>query len=146
MDRLPPVKPSKMRAANTIGRLFAKPISTKPANVPSCEMTSSGLRPKRSDSLPNTGAPISCIAEYDAVKSPIASGLAPNDMAKVGSSGMINPKPTKSINTTKKMGIKRLFICKPRRELMEQAEKRLGLGQNLRAQLVAANQQPERVS
>jgi hypothetical protein len=57
----------------------------------------------RSESRPQTGAKMNCIAENDAISSPITSPLAASVLAKIGSSGSTMPNPTRSRNTVRKI-------------------------------------------
>lgn len=52
-----------IRARNNTVRLPASPMSSEEMALPASVMRITGLRPTRSDSLPHTGAKITCINE-----------------------------------------------------------------------------------
>ncbi len=69
--------PEKMRAANKTNRLSASPKITRPIAAPVSPMISTGLRPIRSDTLPQIGEKMNCMIEYEANRSPITDAVAP---------------------------------------------------------------------
>ena len=76
-DTLPPVKPSKMRAAKSIHKRRASAKSKNEIQVPARLITSKGLRPHLSESEPKTGVAKNWATENDAVKTPSVVPVKP---------------------------------------------------------------------
>lgn len=68
-----------------------------------------GRLPMPSDNLPQIGVKKNCIIEYDESNQAIAMGVAPSSSATVGRTGIIIPKPIKSIKTTKNISTRGSF-------------------------------------
>ena len=69
-DTLPPVSPSRIRAANKSHNALASAKSRKDMHVPARLTTSNGLRPHLSDNEPKIGVAKNCAMENEAVNTP----------------------------------------------------------------------------
>ena len=106
-DTLAPEAPSMMRPMNSRASPpatpLATPVSRLPSAVPNSEISSTGLRPKRSDRRPQRGANSSWAIENEATSTPMVVGVAPNFSAYCGRIGNTMPKPTRSTATVVQM-------------------------------------------
>ena len=74
---LPPVKPSKIRAAKRKSRLRASANNKNEIQVPARLITNRGLLPHLSDKAQKTGVAKNCAIENDAVSTPSVAPLSP---------------------------------------------------------------------
>ena len=76
---------------------------TYETTAPAVLMSRMGRRPWRSESFPQMGEKINCIAEYAARTTPSCQPDAPKSRLNIGVSGTTMPKPTRSMKTVRKM-------------------------------------------
>ena len=98
-----PDTPSTMRPRKRIQIEPATPVSSEPRAVPNSEISRIGLRPKRSERRPQTGAKISWASENEADSTPMRAAPAPKRSAYCGRIGRTRPKPTRSMATVVQM-------------------------------------------
>ena len=75
-ETLAPDAPSTIRPTKSSGKPPASPVKRLPTAVPANDTISTGLRPKRSDTRPQIGDPISWAKENAATNAPAVAGLA----------------------------------------------------------------------
>src|SRR3954468_17526796 len=96
------IRPTKSRASPP-ATPPAMPVSRLPTAVPNKEISSTGLRPMRSDSRPHNGRHTSCAIENEATSTPMVVAEAPNFSAYCGRIGSTIPNPIRSMATVVQM-------------------------------------------
>ena len=96
-----------MREATNIAMLPASAVVKKLIARPQKPSSSTGRRPKRSDSAPRMGADMNCDSAYTAAITPYqracSEGSAVNWPTMAGSTGTMMPTASMSISTTSMM-------------------------------------------
>src|SRR5581483_3535156 len=104
MLMFPPEMPSMMRATKTSAMPGANASIAHPIVAPICEMISTRLRPKRSETWPHSGAVTSWQSEKVPKRTPTVNGEAPKCVTKYGNIGISMLKPMMSMNVTPRIG------------------------------------------